>query len=172
MIEFPQKDFVRLFWVPYLIGLVYYLIGIWVFIVRGRDTRPGRALAFFCACTALATALIFDLYTTHRFVPIWVGLAISAAGGALFSLGMRFPVEWRIVKRYPWFLGIPLTSIALLVWGWIIIFMPPSPWAYVETWGVIYQYNALGILFFLGLWPSTIHGPMNPILSVANPGLY
>ena len=114
LIEFPQKDFLRLFWVPYLIGLAYYIIGVWVFIVRGRDTRPGRALAFFCVCIALATALIFDLYTTHWFVPIWVA-AIAAAGGALFSLGMRFPVEWRIVKRFPWFFRNPLYNLYWII---------------------------------------------------------
>ncbi len=151
LMNFPSEDFFRLFWVPYLIGLIYFLIGIWVYLVRGRNTLPGRALAFFCAVTALSVGLIFETSTTHGLVSVWVG-ALSFAGGALVSLAMRFPVEWRMIRRRPWLLAIPYVPSGLLTaWGFLEIYFPSTPWAYIQNWGVIYRYTGFGVLFFLSL---------------------
>ena len=144
---FPRSELLRLFWLPYLVGLAYLAIGVWVYSIQGA-TRPGRALAFFCACTAVVTLLVFDGTSTHAAPEVW-SLAMALEGGTLISLAMRFPTEWRPVTRWPAILAGPyLVSLALAAWG-VIALNGSDPWAYVDAWGGSYRYAALGILLFL-----------------------
>lgn len=148
LIEFPRRDLLRMFWLPYLVGLAYLIIGLWIYTLRGR-TRPGRALAFFCVTTAIACGLLFDLSTTHAGSVIWT-LAVSQLGGALISLALRFPEEWRPVHRHPWLLGVPYAvSIGLAVWGVVTLRLESRPWAYIDAWGASYRFAALGTIVFL-----------------------
>jgi hypothetical protein len=157
--KFPTSDFMRLFWLPYLIGLAYLVIGFWVYRVRGQN-RVGRALAFFCIVTALTCVLIFDLSTTHVASYVWV-IAIVLAGGALLSLAMRFPQEWQLVTRHPWMLAIPyIIAILLAGWNLYVLISPANAWVYISTWGINYRFVAVAILFFLGM--AIFHAYTNP----------
>lgn len=145
---FPRADLTRLFWIPYLVGLAYLIIGIWIYSLRGR-TRPGRALAFFCVATAVACGLLFDLSTTHAAHAFWT-LAVSQLGGALISLALRFPREWQPVSRHLWVLAVPYAlSILLGVWGVSAVRLSSDPWAYIDAWGASYRFAALGAVIFL-----------------------
>jgi hypothetical protein len=145
---FPAADLLRLFLLPYMIGVVYLAIGVWIYGVRGA-TRPGRALAFFCASTAVACMLLFDLSTTHVAAAAWT-TAVALIGGALISLAMRFPEDWSLIDRQRWLLAIPyLVSIGLAVWGVALLYDVVRPWAYIDAWGASYRYAALGIVFLL-----------------------
>ena len=147
LISFSRKDMARLFWLPFAAGLAYLAIGVWVYRVGGR-TRPGRALAFFCFNVSIACSLLFDISTTHAATAFWT-VAAAQLGGALLSLAMRFPEEWRAVERQPWLLGVPYAlSIILAVWGvWAL--NAADPWAYIPAWGAAYRYAALGALVFI-----------------------
>ena len=147
LISFSRKDMARLFWLPFAAGLAYLAIGVWVYRVGGR-TRPGRALAFFCFNVSIACSLLFDISTTHAATAFWT-VAAAQLGGALLSLAMRFPEEWRAVERLPWLLGVPYAlSIVLAVWGvWAL--NAADPWAYIPAWGAAYRYAALGALVFI-----------------------
>jgi hypothetical protein len=148
--QFPARDMLRLFWLPYLVGLVYLGIGLWIYAAQGK-TRPGRALAFFSVCTALVSLLLFDLSTTHVFPILWT-VAVAQIGGALFSLALRFPVEWRPVGRRAWLLGLPyVVSIGLAVWGVLVVNDTTRPWAYISAWRGSYLYAAFAVLLFLGM---------------------
>jgi hypothetical protein len=87
--DFPPADMVRLFWLPYLVGLVYLGIGIWIYRARG-NTAPGRSLAYLCANIAIVCILFFDLSTTHVAPAVWTA-ALAQIGGALIGLALRFP---------------------------------------------------------------------------------
>jgi serine phosphatase RsbU (regulator of sigma subunit) len=144
---FPAADLVRLFWLPYSIGFAYLIIGLWLFRLRGQ-TGPGRAFAFFCTNAAITNALLFDLITTHYGSAIWT-IAISQQGGALISLALVFPEEWQPVRRFEKLRYLPyLISIALMVWGVVMLNNPSDPWAYIEAWRLSYFYLAAGILIF------------------------
>lgn len=143
-------DMLRLFWLPYLVGVAYLGIGTWVYLVGGK-ARPGRALAFFCVCTSVATVFLFDLSTTHAGSAVWT-LAVAQIGGALVSLALRFPEEWNAVERRPWILAVPYAvSIAISAWGLLVLNDAQHPWAYVSAWGASYRLIALGIATFLGV---------------------
>jgi len=145
--SFPRDEMLRLFWLPYLVGLAYLIIGVWVLSIEG-NTRPGRALAFFCACTAIVILLVFDGTTTHVAPEVW-SLAMALEGGTLISLAMRFPTEWRPVASRPWLLAGPYLVSLLLAAHAVLALNGPDPWAYIGAWGASYRYAALGILVFL-----------------------
>ena len=150
LMRFPGKDMARLFWLPFAAGLAYLAIGIWVYRVGG-GARPGRALAFFCFNVSVACSLLFDSSTTHVGTALWT-VAVAQLGGALLSLAMRFPVEWRAVARRPWLLGVPYgLSIILAAWGVWTLYNTATPWAYIPAWGAAYRYAALGALVFIGV---------------------
>jgi hypothetical protein len=148
--DFPQQDLLRLFWLPYLAGLAYLGIGLWVYKVVG-GTRPGRALAFFCFATAIASVLSFDLYTSHELPDLW-SISIAMIGGALISLAQRFPQEWRPVGRRSWLLAIPyLVSIILAALAVAALHDTADPWRIGSAWNKSYLYAVLGVLTFLSV---------------------
>ena len=143
LIQFPPQDMVRLFLLPYLVGLAYLAMGVWIYRARGQ-MRPGRALAFFCVSTAMSCTLLFDLDTTHVGTWIWT-VAIAQLGGALVSLAMRFPEEWRFCTRWPWLLAVPYSvSVVLAVWGL---------WAVNDVLTALGVYRGLGCQLPL-YWPG------------------
>lgn len=148
MVNFRQADLFRLFWMPYLMGIAYLGIGMWVYRARG-SARPGRALAFFCFAAAVAMSLYFDVFSSHAGTPLWA-VAIAALGGALLSLAMRFPKEAAVVRRYPAMLGLPYAgSIVLGAWGAISLYDTARPWEYLTARDASYRYAGIGALLFL-----------------------
>lgn len=149
LIQFPLVSLVRLFWVPYLVGLAYLSIGIWVYRAKGM-ARPGRALSFFCFCAALSCMLFFEAATTHMMSALWVA-SLAMLGGALISLAMRFPEEWGMVARHPWLLGLPYASSTLLaVWA-VLALSAADPWAYILSRYTIYLHTVIGVVIFLSI---------------------
>ena len=147
---YPTVDLVRQFLLPYAVGLAYLGIATWIYVLRGA-TRPGRALAYFCVCTAIVCMLLFDTATTHGASAIWT-VAVAQLGGALTSLAMRFPEEWKILERRSWLLAVPYgMSIVLSVRALLVLNDLDRPWAYADAWGATYRFAAFGILFFLGV---------------------
>jgi len=147
---FPGQDFATLFWLPYLIGLAYLIIGIWVYWASG-STRPGRTLAFFCVGVSLATGLLFDVMSTHIATQVWMA-SLAFLGGALISLAMRFPSEWGPVADRPWLLALPYApSAALTIWSIAALNQTADPWAIAPPTDTSYLYVALGCLVFLAV---------------------
>ncbi len=68
--DFPSDDFAAYFIFPYMVGLAYFIIGLYVFYSR-RHRGSGQAFAIFCGSVALLTSGLFDLYTTHQFSWAW-----------------------------------------------------------------------------------------------------
>ena len=138
------------FWLPYVVGLVYLGIGIWMYRLRG-DIRPGRAFVFFCICISIICTTLFDALTTHMGTAIWI-LAMAGAGGALISLALRFPEEWKAVERRPWLLGLPyLISLGLGIWAVAVLQNISYPWAFNTARDYIYRYAVVSILVFLAI---------------------
>jgi hypothetical protein len=150
LMEFPAKDFFRLFWLPYFVGLAYALIGIWIYLLKG-GSRPGRALSFFCASIALTLGLLFDVLTTHAFTSIWI-TSIALLGGALISLALRFPIEWAPVLKKHWLLAIPyFISAGLALWALLSLLNHENPWMYLTARSISYIYTASSALFFFSM---------------------
>jgi signal transduction histidine kinase len=147
---FPSRDFISFFWLPYFIGLAYLALGLWVYYLKGT-TRGGQSFSFFCACSATFTASFFDLVTTHRLVPLWT-FSLPLIAASIAHLGLVFPAEMTLIKRYPPLRLLPyLPALALAAWAEVALFDPRDPRAYFTPWRWNYAYVGLGLLIFFAL---------------------
>lgn len=148
--RYSVQDLVKFFWLPYLIGLVYFLIGGIIYILRGK-TRAGLSFAFFCAWTSVVCALSFDVSTTHRGTALWT-LANSLLGGAIMGLAMLFPTELEAIRRKSRVRIITYAiSLGLTLWGWHALYVSADPWAYISPWRMGFFYTAFSLVFLFGM---------------------
>jgi signal transduction histidine kinase len=112
LISFPLADFLILFWLPYILGLLYLAMGAIVYWMR-RNERPGQAFAVFTAFFSITTGAFFDVYTYQHMVYVWT-LSLTATGAALLHLALVFPAETRLIRRYPWLRFVPYGLGALI----------------------------------------------------------
>ena len=137
------------FYALYLVGLAFAFTGVWVFLFRRYDAL-GRAFAVFSVSIGVSIAGILDVWGTYRFVPLWL-LSIGLGGAMLGTLALLFPRPARIVRRYPWLLGVFHVVVAALVfYAWRNVWNAAHPWAYIRGRQYIYAFDALMALLFIG----------------------
>jgi signal transduction histidine kinase len=147
---FLSRDFLSFFWLPYLIGLIYLALGLWVYSLKGK-TRGGQSFGFFCTCVALFSASFFDLVTTHYLVPLWT-FFLPLIAASIAHLGLVFPSETTLIKRYSPLRLLPyLPALALAAWAEYALFDPRDPRAYFTPWRWNFAYIGLGLLIFFAL---------------------
>ena len=143
-------EFVSLFVLPYGLGLVYLLIGIWVFRQRGNQ-RTSQVLALFAGTSSIIFATYFDGLTTNRLQ--WVAfLAMGASSGALLSLSLLFPETARVIERRPlirFLVYVPGLAFAALASSALLT--ANDPWAYVAWQRWVLVALAAAIPVFIGL---------------------
>jgi signal transduction histidine kinase len=136
------------FFLPYFIGLVYLVVGLWIIRLRRREAA-GLNFGLFCVMAAAAMGSFFDLYTTHVLAWAWA-LAVPLAGGALISLGCLFPQEWEVMRRWP---GLRLLSyvpaVCIAAYELVALYAARDPLAYHAAWQVANLYLAAGALVFV-----------------------
>jgi PAS domain S-box-containing protein len=149
-VQMPLGDFISLFIIPYLVGLVFLGIGLWAYFLRGA-LRASRALLVFASAVSITTSTFFDMNTTHHVVLLWA-VSLSVAASACIHLALVFPQQVRLVNRWP--------ATRFIAWVFCLLFAipviseilaPTSPLAYISTWQYSYAYMALAIGLFLGL---------------------
>jgi len=152
-IHMPLWDFVNLFVVPYLVGVVFLVIGLWAYRLRW-NSRAGRALLVMAGAVSIAASAFFDMNTTHHAVLLWTA-SLPMAAGALLHLALVFPKQMRLIERVPvlrfisWVLTLAFGIPALYE-----IVYPTALLRYITTWQACYFFMALAIAVFLGalLW--------------------
>ncbi len=148
--RFSNRDFLWFFIVPYLVGLSYLVIGVWVF--RMRYWQPvGRVFALLCCGVALTTGLYFDVYTTHWLSWAWIA-GIPLGSGAMIVLSLLFPQEQRIAARWKWLRWAPfLPAVVLMVWALMTTYDHTQRMAYVLPWRYGYFYIGVGLICLIGM---------------------
>ncbi|MFW9998355.1 MAG: PDZ domain-containing protein, partial [Candidatus Odinarchaeota archaeon] len=150
LMDFPSRDFISFFWLPYPVGLVYLALGLWVYYLKGK-TRGGQSFGFFCACSAIFSASLFDLVTTHHLVPLWT-FSLPLIAASIAHLGLVFPAETTLIKRHPPLRLLPyLPALALAAWAEYALFDPHDPRAYFTPWRWNFACVGLGLLIFFAL---------------------
>jgi class 3 adenylate cyclase len=157
------QDFGGLFLVPYLVGLVFLGLGLWVYTLRWR-LRAGRAYLFFCCAAAVIAAAFLDMNSTHVLVRLWVA-AVPVAGIALAQLALVFPTDVPWVRRWPslrhllW-----LPCAAAFAWSQWQLYQPVDPWAYIGSWLINYSLVTLSLLLFAGLMALRLQRSDSPMV--------
>ena len=150
LFQFPGIDRVKYFFFPYIVGLIYLIIGILMLKMRIQEST-GRSFSIFSASLAIGAAGLFDVYTTHHFTILW-SFAIATAGAALLDLAISFPQEFPIAKKYPHIHRIPyVIAFILFLFALPDIYNLQEPANYVAKWQYIYGFTGLSILAFIGI---------------------
>ena len=115
----------------------------------GKGQYTGRTIfRVFCASASITIALTFELSTTQSVTRLWT-LANAMNGGAIAGLFILFPTELTPLRYRTWirfvFYGI---SFGLAIWGWIVLYDPIYPLAYVQAWRFSYYYTSISLVFY------------------------
>ncbi len=161
--QFPLRDLFLIFIIPYLAGLAYLSIGLWVYWVQGWG-RAGQAFTGLCAAVALIVSSIFDLSSTHRLAVLWCA-AVPFAAATAMHLAMVFPQEPRFVRRVPVLRLLPyLPATFLTLRSALSVYDVSQPWDYISHWRNGYLFAAVGIFFLLGLLAYRLVRPPSPLI--------
>ena len=161
--KFPKNDIITYLIIPYIVGVVYFFISLWIFILRRREPA-GRAFVILASSLAVSAGTIFDAYTTQYFTYIWT-FAIALGGGAMFDLALVFPEELRLTTKRPyihWAGYIIGTILTFLAWKDIDNFQNPT--AYIADWQHIYLFTGAMVIAFLGILIYRRYTTTSPIV--------
>ncbi len=140
------KQILVMFGIPYLIGLVYCTIGLWVYFRRIGNVI-GRTFLLFCTGIALVFGTTFDLWTTHTFYRLWLA-SIPIAASLLLVLTFVFPSELPFVARRPLLRWLPAVFGAAILL--IVQFNHNQPHEItIAYWRLEYYFGGLSIIVFL-----------------------
>lgn len=161
--SFPAKGLADFFILPYALGLIYLMIGVWVFMARRREPA-GHAFAMLCALVALSLGLLFDLYTTHCLPRLWIA-AISLVGSAAIHLALVFPQRVRFIERFPslrYLAYVPGVVIAIINQFTVLNFQAPT--VYFDTWYAAFAFVIVGIITILAMMAHRHFNSQSPIV--------
>lgn len=142
LFQFSTTDMWNQFWLVYLVGLIFFIIGCWTFAVRPA-VESAQIFALFTTSAALTAGSLFDLISTHTFLRIWM-TALALVGSFAAMLSFVFPHETRMVQRFPrskWLLLLP--GLIIAIWSNIWLTNGPGDWAYAIPWRYAYMLNGL-----------------------------
>jgi signal transduction histidine kinase len=161
--EFPSRARITFFLIPFVVGLFFLGISLWIFGMR-RSEPAGRAFALFATSVALGSALLFDEYTTHWFTMLWV-FSLTCASGALFELGLVFPQPVRLAQRWPFVRALGyLAGLVLFILSYVKLYDFRHPADYIATWQNIYTTAGIMVFFFAGMLLSRRFAARSPIV--------
>ncbi len=150
LMPFPMKDLLLIFVIPYVVGLVYLGIGIWVYWVQSWE-RAGQAFISLCVALALVLCGIFDINSTHRMPVLW-SAAVPFGAAAAMHLALVFPRKPRLVQRMPVLRFLPyMPATFLALRSAFSTYDVSHPWAYIPHWRASYLFAVVGILFLVGM---------------------
>ncbi len=141
-------DMVRLFLIPYAVGLAFLITGLWAFRVGYRH-EAARAFLLFAAAASVGIMTLFDMRTTHHLPLAWI-LSIPVAGATMIQLALVFPEPLAFVRRAPMVRAIPWLAAGIIALPSAREYLnPTTPWAYIPTWLQNYAFVALAIFLLL-----------------------
>ena len=160
---FPSEGLANFFVLPYVLGLIYLGIGVWVFLAR-RHEPAGQVFATLCAMVALGLGLLFDVYTTHQFPRVWI-TACSLIVSVAIHLALVFPQWTRFLERAPSLRYLaygPGVVIAIVNQFTVLNFEAPT--AYFDTWFAAFALGSAGIAAILAMMIYRYRRSQSPIV--------
>jgi signal transduction histidine kinase/multidrug transporter EmrE-like cation transporter len=109
---FPAGDFLAYFIVPFVTGVLSFLIGALTLYYRNRRS-DGLTVSAASFLAAVFMGGVFEVGSTGISTPFWLMMA-CALGGTLLSLGFTFPVRLRVMWRYGWVAILPLAGALVM----------------------------------------------------------
>jgi signal transduction histidine kinase/putative methionine-R-sulfoxide reductase with GAF domain len=145
---FTNNERAVYFLVPNLAAWIFLGAGFWA-VRRRLDDPLTRTFAVLTASAALTLGAWFDVWSTHRFLPIWL-LAIGIGAGALIRFTVQFPTQLQIDRKYPaisslgYLIGLVLSLSMIVIW-----LSDPNPFRLGELWIWLFGFGILSLVVFL-----------------------
>lgn len=155
----PNGDFLAFFIVPFITGIVTFIIGVAVLSISPNQMES-QVVAIIAFLSAIFTAGLFDVGDTNIITPIWI-MAVVWLGGNLVTIGMIFPLHLRFLHHNPYLRYLPI--IISTIAGIAIIqryLNPLTPWDYnyavqLATYVLIAGFIALALLILIAHRPRS-----------------
>jgi len=153
----PQLDFLTFFVVPFITGLITFVIGVAVLIMRSEQIQ-GLLVAAAAFFASIYVAGLFDIGDTDVLAPLWLMSAVWL-GGVLITIGFTFPLKLHVIRSQPLLRYLPI--VATTIAGVIILqrhLNPATPWDYnfaaqLATYVAIIGLLGLGTLIIVAQRP-------------------
>jgi PAS domain S-box-containing protein len=159
----PLVDVISMFVVPYIVGLLFLIIGFWAYRIKPH-LWESRALAIFVSGVCVMLTTFLDISMTHHATILW-SLAILLSAGGFTYLAFVFPQPVRFVRAVPILRYLPWLVAGLLAPMMVIaIYFPPTPFFYITAWQIGYVYIFLGFISFIAVLIWRIVFAQSPIV--------
>jgi len=129
------KDLLLVFGVIYLIGVVFFIIGVFVIYIKPDDSA-GKALFLFCTALGIWFVGSFDAQATYYFDEITLFAMIFSPVFGIYLMFI-FPSDTKIKEKSRYFATLPFLILSLLIYGLMIFFFDSySTWkiANISMW--------------------------------------
>jgi len=134
--------------VPYLIGIIYLICGLWVLTLRRADPTA-RAFAVFSASAGIAIAGFFDIHTTKNLTPL-LTFSISVTAGTLLYLALIFPQEATWIPRWSFIKSIgQVVAILFALSPLPKLFLGRPSFGFLQPWNVALIFLGISSILFL-----------------------
>ena len=159
----PLADVISMFIVPYIVGLLFLVIGFWAYRMK-PNLWESRALVLFVSGLCVMVTTFLDISMTHHASILW-SMGILQAAGGLFYLALVFPQPVRFVRSHPRLRYLPWLVVGLLVPMMIIaIYFPPTPFFYITAWQTGYAFFILGFITLIAILLWRIASSSSPVV--------
>jgi PAS domain S-box-containing protein len=159
----PLVDVLSMFVVPYIVGLLFLIIGFWAYRIKPH-LWESRALALFVSGISVMLTTFLDISMTHHASILW-SLALLQSAGGLMYLTLVFPQPIRFVRKVPLLRYLPWVFVGLFVpMMGIAIYFPPSPFFYITAWQIGYGCFFLGFISFIAVLVWRIVFAQSPVV--------
>ena len=159
----PLVDVISMFVVPYIVGLLFLIIGFWAYRIKPH-LWESRALALFVSGISVMLTTFLDISMTHHASILW-SLAILQSAGGLMYLTFVFPRPIRFVRAVPLLRYLPWVFVGLFAPMMVIaIYFPPTPFFYITAWQIGYGCFFLGFISFIAVLVWRIVTAQSPIV--------
>ena len=147
----PDNDFLAIFVLPYIIGLITVVIGVAIFYLR-PDQPAARLVTVFCLALGVFIGGGFDSNNTYALVPLWL-LGTLFIAAPLATLALIFPIRVTAVYRYPWLIFVPaIINVIVAIVAFVVYLNPSTPQSFTTVYQPGLFLGAIGAaLLFINL---------------------
>jgi signal transduction histidine kinase len=160
---FPLSDQIAWMVIPFLVSLIYFGCGLWVFGLRRFDTK-GQVYSTFTASAAIVIGGIFEIFTTTQLTGLWT-FSLGMTAGTLIHFALVFPEKIRLVRKYPflgWLSYIP--TVILVIWAFPALYDFNNPLSYVLPWRFGFIFIGAAVFFFVGMTIYRRFNSLSPVV--------
>ncbi len=160
---FSTQDLLIYFWLPYLVGLIYLVLGLIVYRLRGIEHGSNVFVAF-CVSVSILASGMFDQNSYHLLTPVW-SIFFPLTGATLIHLGFVFPINTKLARRRPWLKASPYGVALLLALANLYSFyFAPDPRTYSASRLWNFVFIGLSITIFLLLQINTRYSTLSTLV--------